>query len=62
MVNPKDTAHYSNVVGSRYAVSYTHLFLRFQAQDEHNASFFSNMSWKELPQDNYKITKKPRCV
>ena len=26
-------------------------------QDKHNASFFSNMSWKESPQSKYKNTK-----
>ena len=31
-------------------------FLRFQQQDKHNASSFSRMSWKELPQSEYKIT------
>ena len=25
-------------------------------QDKHNASSFSRMSWKELPQSEYKIT------
>ena len=25
-------------------------------QDKHNASFFSNMSWKEFPQSEYKNT------
>ena len=29
-------------------------FLRFQVQDKHNASYFSNMSWKELPLSNHK--------
>jgi len=51
----------------RYSVRTTMLslypfenFLRFQAQDEHNTSFFSNISWKELPQSICKITKKPQ--
>ena len=33
-------------------------FLRFQVQDKRNASSFSNMSWKESPQSNCKISKK----
>lgn len=28
-------------------------------QDKHNASFFSRMSWKELPQSKYKSIKYP---
>ena len=32
-------------------------FLRFQVQDKHNASSFSQMSWMELPQSNCKISK-----
>ena len=45
----------------RYSVRTTMLslhlienFLRFQVQDKHNASYFSNMSWKELPQYKHK--------
>ena len=30
----------------------------FKLQDKHNASFFSNMSWKELPQSGTKVIKK----
>jgi len=34
-------------------------FLRFQVQDKHNASSFSNMFWIEFPQSEYKSTKNP---
>lgn len=33
-------------------------FLRFQLQDKHNASYFSNMSWKGMPQSKCKSNKK----
>lgn len=29
-------------------------FLRFHLQDEHNASYYFKMSWRELPQSIYK--------
>jgi hypothetical protein len=32
-------------------------FLRFQILDAHNASFLSNMFWKELPQSDTKVRK-----
>ncbi|EEC54549.1 hypothetical protein HMPREF2141_02478 [Bacteroides uniformis] len=32
-------------------------FLRSRLRDKHNASFFSNMSWKEFPQSGTKVVK-----
>ena len=37
-------------------------FLRFQLQDKHNASYFSNMSWRGTPQDKCKSNKKAAII
>mgnify|MGYP003223672568 CR=1 FL=1 len=37
-------------------------FLRFQLQDKHNASFFSNMSWRGTPQSKCKSNKKAAII
>lgn len=37
-------------------------FLRFLLQDKHNASYFSNMSWRGTPQDKCKSNKKAAII
>ena len=44
---------YKTVGTIKYIVAFEN-FLRFQVQDKHNASFFSSMSRKKLPQSEYK--------
>lgn len=43
-------------------VAFVENFLGFQLQDKHNASFFSNVSWRGVPQSKRKSNKKTAII